>query len=307
MSQSELGRGVIVPMITPFTKEGKIDIGATEKIIEYLIAGGTAPFIMGTTGESFSIPEEERSVFVKAMVKIVSGRVKTYAGVSSHCFQTSVEAANHYFEIGVDAVVAHPPSYYPLTNGQLLRYYQSLIDAISGPLILYNNPIITHCSIPISIVDQLSHHERIIGIKDSERDLGRLNESLKLWSGRSDFYHLLGWGAYMSTGLLKGSDGLVPSSGNLVPKMHREMIEAAQSGDTQKLEHLQKRINDILDIYLKNRSLGQSLPALKVMMNALNLCEPYVLSPLEMSGDDEKLQIRKQMQSLDIQELVYTQ
>jgi dihydrodipicolinate synthase/N-acetylneuraminate lyase len=300
MSQTELGRGVIVPMVTPFTNDGKIDNEAIEKIIEFLIAGGTAPFIMGTTGESASIPERDRPVFVKTVVKIVSGRVKTYAGISSPCFQSSVEAAKDYFELGVNAVVAHPPGYYPLTDNQLLRYYENLADRISGPLIVYNNPLVAHCSIPVTVLDQLSHHESIIGVKDSEQDIQRLNHSLGLWSVRTDFNHLLGWGAQIANGLLKGASGIVPSSGNLVPKMHREMIEAAHSGDHQKLEGLQKKTNDILDIYLKNRSLGQSLPVLKVMMNALNLCEPYVLPPLETLHDDEKNQIVKQMQLLHI-------
>ena len=123
MSQTELGCGVIVPMITPFTKDGKIDFEAISRIIEHLIAGGTAPFILGTTGESASIPEKARPPFVQAMVETASGRVKTYAGISSTCFQTSVEAANHYFELGVDAVVAHPPSYYTLNYSQLLMYF----------------------------------------------------------------------------------------------------------------------------------------------------------------------------------------
>ncbi len=84
------------------------------------------------------------------------------------------------------------------------------------------------------------------------------------------------------------------------------MIEAAQLEDTQKLEQFQKKTNDVLDVYLKNRSLGQSLPALKVMMNSLNFCEPYVLPPLEMSNDDEKKLILNQMQSLNIQELIHS-
>jgi len=300
MLQSELGRGVIVPMVTPVSKDGELDFEAIERIIETLVAAGTAPFIMGTTGESASIPEKARSVFVRAMVDFVAGRVKTYAGISSPCFQTSVDAAKSYFDLGVDAVVAHPPNYFPLEGAQILRYYEKLADQITGPLLLYNNPIVTHFSIPITIIDQLSHHERIIGIKDSEKDSERLNLSLQLWSERSDFHHLLGWGAKMAYGLQKGSAGLVPSSGNLVPKMHAEMVEAAQSGDTNKLEQLQKRTNDILQIYLKNRSVSQSLPALKLMMNALNLCEPYVLPPLEMLNDDENNQVLKKMQKLNI-------
>ena len=306
MSQSELGRGVIVPMITPFTKDGKIDSEATGKIIEHLIAGGTAPFILGTTGESASIPEKVRPAFVQAMVETASGRVKTYAGISSTSFQTSVEAANRYFELGVDAVVAHPPSYYPLNDSQLLRYFESLAENIPGPLIIYNIPVVTHTSIPVTVLDQLSHHERIIGIKDSERDLERFNQSLKLWAERDDFYHLVGWGGQMANGLLQGSAGLVPSTGNLVPKMYQDMVVAFQARDYQKLEQLQKLTSDISEVYQKNRSLNQSLPALKVMMDALNLCEPYVLPPLEMSDDEEKLLIVEQMKSFNFQEEIHT-
>jgi len=305
MSHTELGRGVIVPMITPFTKDGNIDIEATGKIIEHLIAAGTAPFILGTTGESASIPEKARPAFVKAMVETTSGEVKTYAGVSSTCFQTSVEAANHYFNLGVDAVVAHSPSYYPLSDSHLLRYFECLADNISGPLIIYNIPAVTHISIPISVLDQLSHHERIIAIKDSERDLERFNQSLNLWSERDDFYHLVGWGGQMENGLLQGSAGLVPSTGNLVPKMYQDMVEATQSKDYQRLEQLQKQTSEISALYQKNRSLSQSLPALKVMMNALNLCEPYVLPPLEMSDDEEKVLILEQMKSFNFQEEIH--
>jgi 4-hydroxy-tetrahydrodipicolinate synthase len=306
MSQTELGQGVIVPMITPFTKDKKIDIEAVQKIIEYLIAGSTAPFILGTTGESASIPEKAKPAFVQTMVKTTAGRVKTYAGISSPSFQTSVEAANHYFEFGVDAVVAHPPSYYPLSDDQLFRYFESLADNIPGPLILYNIPVVTHVSIPIAVLDQLSHHERIIGIKDSERDLERFNQSLKLWSGREDFYHLVGWGTQMANGLRQGSVGLVPSTGNLVPKMYQDMVAAAKTGDFNKLDQLQDLTSAISDIYQKGRSLNQSLPALKVMMNSLNLCESYVLPPLEMSDDAEKLLIVEEMKSFDFHEEFHT-
>ena len=299
MSQTILGRGVIVPMVTPVWKDGDLDIDSIERIIEYLIEAGTAPFIMGTTGESASIPEKKRPVFVKTVVGFVSGRVKTYAGISSPCFQASVEAANSYFDLGIDAVVAHPPNYFPLEGDQILRYYEKLADQIPGPLLLYNNPIVTHFSIPIAVIDQLSHHERIIGVKDSEQDIERLNQSLNLWSERFDFFHLLGWGTTMAYGLLRGSAGLVPSSGNLVPKMHVEMIETAQSGDNHKLEELQKRTDNLLEIYLKNKTVSQALPALKVMMNALNLCEAYVLPPLEMLNGDEKYQILKKMENLN--------
>ena len=110
----------------------------------------------------------------------------------------------------------------------------------------------------------------------------------------------------MENGLLQGSAGLVPSTGNLVPKMYQDMVEATQSKDSQRLEQLQKQTSEISAVYQKNRSLSQSLPALKVMMNALNLCESYVLPPLEMSDDEEKVLILDQMKSFNFQEEIHT-
>jgi 4-hydroxy-tetrahydrodipicolinate synthase len=306
MSRTELGRGVIVPMITPFTKEGTIDIYAVKIIIEHLVAAGTAPFILGTTGESASIPEKLRPEFVKVMVNASSGRTKTYAGISSPSFQTSIDAAQNYFDLGVDALVAHPPSYYPLSDDQLLKYFHNLADNVPLPLILYNIPVVTHVSIPVSVIDQLSHHENIVGIKDSERDQERFNYSIKLWSEREDFNHLVGWGTQMANGLLQGSAGIVPSTGNLVPKMYQDMVDASQSGNHQKLEELQKLTDGIGEIYQKGRTLNQSLPALKVMMNVLQLCESYVLPPLDISNDEERQQIIEAMQKFDFQAETHT-
>jgi 4-hydroxy-tetrahydrodipicolinate synthase len=306
MIQAELGKGVIVPMITPFTKDGLIDIEAVKKIIDHLVAAGTAPFILGTTGESASIPEKYRPEFVKAMVDTSSGRAKTYAGISSPSFQNSIDAAHQYFELGVDALVAHPPSYYPLSDDQILNYFKSLADNIPLPLILYNIPVVTHVSIPVKVLDQLSHHENIIGIKDSERDLERFNYSIELWSEREDFYHLVGWGTQMANGLRQGSAGIVPSTGNLVPKMYQDMVESVKSGNQQKLDDLQRLTDGIGEIYQKGRTLNQSLPALKVMMNKLHLCEYYVLPPLEISDEQERKQIIEAMNKFDFQEETQT-
>ena len=304
MNKQQLGRGVITPMITPMTNRGQIDLDSAAKIIDHLINGGSAPFILGTTGESASIAEFERPAFVQTMINVASARSMTYAGISSPSFYTSVQAAEKYFELGVDAVVAHPPSYYPLTADQLLNYYETLANTISGPLILYNIPSVTHVSIPLSIVDQLSHHEKIIALKDSERDLERLHDSLQLWTEREDFSHLLGWGAQMATGLLKGSHGLVPSTGNLVPKMYSDMYIAALKQDEEEVNHLQELTNQISAIYQKDRTLGQSLAALKVMMYGIDLCEPYVALPLKRLGIEEEQLILEQMRKYDFKSKV---
>ncbi len=307
MRKDELGKGVIVPMITPLTSELNVDNRGVSNLIEHIISGGAAPFILGTTGESASIPESDRPGFVQQMVEVAQGRANTYAGISSPSFKTSVEAARHYFDLGVDAVVAHPPAYYPLSEDQLQKYFEMLLENIPGPLILYNITSVTHVSIPVKMIEKLSYHEKLIGVKDSERDLSRMESSLQLWSERDDFTYLVGWGAQMANGLKKGSDGLVPSTGNVTPKEYVEMMAAAETGDDKRLYELQELMGDISAIYQKNRGLGDSLAALKVMLRAMDICEIYMMPPLSNMNESEQSTIISQMQKYNLTTLQETE
>ncbi|HEX29414.1 TPA: dihydrodipicolinate synthase family protein [Candidatus Poribacteria bacterium] len=288
-------RGVIVPMITPFTEEGKIDLDAAGRVAEYLVEGGTKVFLLGTTGESASIPDSEKIPLVKAVLDKVGDRSPVYAGISGNCFATSVDLANRYFDMGIEAVVAHLPHYYPLTPEHMLRYYEALADAISGPLILYNIPSTTHISIPLEVIEKLSYHPKIIGLKDSEGDVARLERSLEMWRDREDFSHLVGSSPLSFRGLSLGSSGIVPSGGNVVPHMYSRLYQAAVSGDLRRAESLQRETDEITGIYARGRGLTQSLAALKVMMSELGLCKPWVLPPILPLSGKEREKIREEM------------
>ena len=67
----------------------------------------------------------------------------------------SIDAAAAYQQLGAQAVVAHMPSYYPLTDAEIESYLLRLADAVKLPLVLYNIPITTHHSIALDSVDRL--------------------------------------------------------------------------------------------------------------------------------------------------------
>jgi 4-hydroxy-tetrahydrodipicolinate synthase len=85
-----------------------------------------------------------------------------------------------------------------------------------------------------------------------------------------------------------GGDGIVPSTGNFVPAMFRELYDAALKGDTATANRLQEETNAIAKIYQEGRTLGQSLTALKVMMQVDGLCDPYMLLPLTRLPKEEE-------------------
>ena len=238
-SMSEkLYSGVIVPLITPFTADAKIDTKSLARIVQYVVKNNCDPFVLGTTGESASIDSSDFPLVAETMVTANAGRKKSYAGISSNNFNTSIQLARQFKEIGVDALVAHPPYYYPISSQHISDYYQKLADAVSLPLFIYNIPGTTHLSIPLEVVEHLSYHPNIVGIKDSERDLQRMKKSIKMWSSRKDFVHLLGWGAELCNALLLGSDGIVPSTGNLTPHLYNLMYEQARVGNKAQAERL---------------------------------------------------------------------
>ena len=292
--------GVIVPMITPVTSQGSLDIPAAFRIIDHVVKQGASPFVLGTTGESALIPAEQRRLMVKAMIEANAERSLTFAGISFNSYENALTAARNYFDEGVDAFVAHPPCYYPLSDLQMLNYFEKLADAIPAPLILYNIPAVTHCSISLNTIEVLSQHPNILGIKDSERDLDRLKILLQRYGNSTDFAYLGGWGTQMAFVLLNGAAGIVPSSGNLIPKIYLSLFQSARKGDNVEAERLQKTADQVSRIYQEGRNLSQSLAALKVMLSELKLCDPYVLPPLNRLTQEEEAVILKQMQDIDV-------
>src|SRR5699024_73885 len=181
--------GVLVPMITPFTKAHKIDHAGLEKMLSKIIKEGCHPFVMGTTGEGLSILPEEAEDLITTLVKFKSEEVMLYASVSDLNHQRMLSRSKKYAEIGVDVVVAHVPPQYPLSDRAILKWFETLADQSPCPVMIYNMPGTTHMSVPLEVVDQLSHHPNIAGLKDSERDENRLKEALERWKDRSDFTH----------------------------------------------------------------------------------------------------------------------
>ena len=285
-------RGVVVPMVTPVTKEGKLDTEAVARIIEFFAKAGVSPLLMGTTGEGNSVSPKNGLLFVETAVKAAQKRITIYAGLTGNCFSEQLAQAEAYTKAGADVIVATLPTYYALTPVQMENYYRTLADSIKGPLMLYNILATTHMSIPVDVIRRLADHPNIVGLKDSERDLERMAQCIEIAKDRDDFCYFCGWAAQSAHSLELGGDGIVPSTGNFVPEMFQQLYEAAIVGDMATANRLQDETNEIAKIYQKDRTLGQSLTALKVMMQTKGLCEPWMLMPLTRLTEEEEKAIR---------------
>ena len=273
-------QGVIVPAITPLTADLNLDEMAVERLFAFFREHEVLPFILGTTGEAPSLPLRVKQQYIRVAGRLKQGKELLYAGISSNCVEDSVELAKYCFGEGVDVVVATLPSYYALTDDQMKKHFLRLADTVGGPLMIYNIPATTHQSIPLEVIDELSQHPGVVGTKDSERNEERLKKSLRLWAGRPDFSHFLGWAARSAYALLNGGDGLVPSTANFRPDIYRDMMQAAAEGDVEKLTGLQEQSDRMGNGYQSGGTLGESLAALKSIMEKRGVCQGHMMPPL---------------------------
>jgi len=166
---------------------------------------------------------------------------------------------------------------------------------------LYNILATTHLSIPVEAVRKLSMHPNIVGLKDSERDLERMAACIDIARDREDFSYFCGWAAQSAHSLELGADGIVPSTGNFVPKHFRALYDAAVEGDMEEAQRLQEVTDDMAKVYQQGRPLGQQLAALKGIMEQCELCGREMLPPLTMLPEAEYKKIIEQITEFELE------
>lgn len=280
MSAHTRHHGVIVPLVTPVTPAGELDTAAAERLVDHLASNGCGMLVLGTTGEVASLPRDLRQRYVEIAVKVTAKRTPVFACPASNCVSFSIETANDYLKAGADAVVGLLPNYYKLEPAEMLAYFERLADGVRGPLMVYNMPATTGMSIPLDVIETLAARANVTGLKDSEGTAGRREDVAKRFGGRADFSLFMGIAAHSIPALRLGFDGLVPSSGNLYPERWSALYRAARAGDWTTAEKLQAQLDALNTIFQRNRTLGQSLGALKASLALRQLCGPDMVPPL---------------------------
>jgi 4-hydroxy-tetrahydrodipicolinate synthase len=293
--------GVVVPLLTPLNSEGNIDSLSVKKLINHTINASAIPFVLGTTGEIFYNSQRNRLKLVSDAVEFINNKTILYAGISDNCIDNSIEIAKKYAELGVDVLVAHLPSILPLTDDLILEYFKTLADKCPAPIMIYNVVSITHMSIPINIIEKLSQHDNIVGLKDSERDFERIQKLAELFNEREDFSLFIGWTGKSVEALEMGFDGIIPNTANVVPKLFQSLYEAAVNGNSELASEFQFKADELGALVQANKSMTQTIPELKALMKHLNICQEFVSPPLETLSNKKSQLLVQKFNKLDLQ------
>lgn len=223
--------GIIAYPITPFADSGKLDLAVLEKNLELLIESGSdaiAP--LGSTGESAYLSREEWQQVADFSVRTVAGRVPVVIGISELTTEQAILKAQYAESIGADAIMVIPISYWKLTDGEIHNYYREIADAISLPIMVYNNPATSGVDMsPELIVDMSRDIPNISMVKESSGDIQRMHRIRELSSANLPFFN--GSNPLALESLCAGASGWCTAAPNLLGDRPRALYESVTRGD----------------------------------------------------------------------------
>ena len=270
-------QGSIVAMVTPFHEDGSVNFGVLTELLERQIAAGTDGILtLGTTGEYSTMSHEEDAAVVEHTIRVVDGRVPVIVGSGSNCTATQIEKSILYQNMGADALLLIAPYYNKANAEGMYRHFAETADAVHIPCILYNVPGRTGCSIPVSVVEKLSQHPNIAGIKEASGDMSYamkiahcVGPDFALYSGNDDITVPL-----MSI----GGSGVISVYANVMPAMCHQMVQEYLTGDQNKareiyLKYLQVMNHLFLEVNPIPVKTAMNMMGMGVGPMRLPLCE----------------------------------
>jgi 4-hydroxy-tetrahydrodipicolinate synthase len=222
-------RGSLVALVTPMSEQGEIDYQALKELIDWHIAEGTHGLvIMGTTGESSLVSQDELVEVVKVAIDHTANRIPIIAGCGSASTAAVVELVKRLNRLKPDAFLCVTPYYVKPSQQGLIAHYQAIADVCQAPLILYNVPGRTACDLNNASVLSLSQHPNIIGIKDAVGDVERAQALFTLINQQAssdDFLFFSGDDETAFDYVKQGGHGVISVTANIAPKAMSQWCE----------------------------------------------------------------------------------
>ncbi len=282
-------KGVLPAMITPLTKKGTVNEKALRKLIEFLIKGGVhGIFAIGTTGEFYSLSDDEYRMILEVTKDQVKGRVPVYAGANHITTRGSIRLAEIAEGVGVDALSVLTPMFISPNQDQLVKHYKTIAASTKLPIILYNNLPKTGVTITPATVAKLSEVKNIVGIKDSTGDMTNTAEYIRLTKGKN-FKVMIGRDTLIHACLCYGGAGAVAACANVAPRICADIYDKYVAGDLQGSLEAQFRLAPLRIAF----NLGTFPTVIKEALELLGIEAGPCFDPVGPMSDAEKEQLKK--------------
>ncbi|MEN3303207.1 4-hydroxy-tetrahydrodipicolinate synthase, partial [Pseudonocardia sp.] len=226
---------VLTAMITPFDRDGGLDLDKAQELANRLVDRGHDGIVVnGTTGESPTTTESEKVDLVRAVVDAVGHRATVVSGAGSYDTAHSVRQVQLIEKAGAHGVLTVTPYYSRPPQSGIYAHFTAVADATGLPVMLYDIPPRSVIPIELETLQRLAQHPRILAVKDARNDLRVGTEvlattTLAYYSGDDPVN--LPW-------LSVGAVGFVSVIGHVVADRLRVMLDAYEAGEHDRARNL---------------------------------------------------------------------
>ena len=239
-------KGSFTALVTPFHENGSVNFEKLRELVEWQINEGIDGIVaLGTTGESSTMSHEEDDAVAEAVIETANGRIPIICGAGSNSTQTQLEKTIRYKKMGADGVLLISPYYNKANDEGMYRHFATVGDQVDIPIILYNVPGRTGCSISPKVVERLSKHPNVVAIKEASGNISYAAHIARLLS--DDFTMFSGNDDMIVPILSLGGSGVIWVLSNIVPSEVHALTKAWFDGDPDRARELQLKYLDLVD------------------------------------------------------------
>lgn len=230
--------GTFPAMLTPYKKDLSINGEEYIKIARFGIEGGlNGIFCNGSAGDGLALSFEKKVELMKLSVEAARGEVPVISGIGGVIYEETIALANEAKNVGVDALLLQPPFYYPLSEENMIAYFENVAKSVALPLYIYNIPLFAP-PMSLGVVEALSRVKNIVGMKDSAGsavDFAHFSDvcEFDIFVGREEYY--LG-------ALISGAKGSMTSCGGVFPEIMSGIYQSFLQKDFDLAQKLQQSI-----------------------------------------------------------------
>ncbi len=261
--------GGFVPAVpTPFDEAGKIDEFAFAAIVEHMIgigAGGIC--VAGDNGESWALSPEERLRLTRVAVDTAAGRVPVIMGATAPGSKQTIHYAQIARDAGAAGILVMPQTYVlKATRDELLQRFERVAKAVDIPIVLYNSPRRAGIEMSVGDVEGVMDVAPVVGIKESNRDIGHLTRLLRQVGGRISV--MVGPSYYILTGAALGAAGFIATGPEFLGPLAGRLMQIGRAAPDRTYVDAHQKLTIVYETLM---SVGTWPSALKAGLNLLGL------------------------------------
>ena len=281
-------QGVFPALITPLTKEEKLNVSALETLLQFEMQKGADGFyIGGATGEGLLLDIPERKKLCEKSIEFIGKEKTKIVHITDINFRNTIALAKHAEACGADAISSIAPIYFKYDENDIYNYYKEIAQNVNIPLIIYYTAA-AGVNMSTDLFCRLFEIDNITGVKWTSSNYYEL---IKLRERCPDANIFNGPDEMLVCGLSSGADGGIGSTYNVMYPLIRSIYDHFRAGNMTEALEQQKKADKIINVMLRY----SVIPVCKMILEEMGIAVGHASFPMTRYSKEERAAIKAEL------------